>query len=77
VSLCIIRQQEKAFTRVIPYAVLFTRNESLDPAQVSNVKTAVGNARAFAAEVITKLCQDTAPTKVASLHDDRHARRRL
>src|ERR1700678_3884082 len=103
----LIRQQEKAFARVIPYAVLFTRTstaikprtfqhirrefsdhgvpafqtqmnerdafraifsfggtlESLDPTQVSNVAAAVANGRAFAAEVITKLRQDTASTK--------------
>jgi chromosome partitioning protein len=95
----LIRQQEKAFARRIPYAVLFTRTstaikprtfqhirnefvshgvpafqtqmherdafraifsfggtlESLDPAQVGNVTAAVGNARAFAAEVLTVL----------------------
>jgi len=95
----LIRQQEKAFARRIPYAVLFTRTstaikprtfqhirnefvshgvpafqtqlherdafraifsfggtlESLDPAQVGNVTAAVGNARAFAAEVLTML----------------------
>jgi chromosome partitioning protein len=103
----LIRQQEKAFARRIPYAVLFTRTstairprtfqhirnefsdhgvpafqtqmherdafraifsfggtlESLDPAQVSNVEAAVGNARAFAGEVITKLRQATPGTK--------------
>jgi len=105
----LIRQQEKAFAREIPYAVLFTRTstaikprtfqhirgefsdhgvpafqtqmherdafraifsfggtlESLDPAQVSNVTAAVGNARAFAAEVITKLRQEANATEVA------------
>jgi chromosome partitioning protein len=98
----LIRQQEKAFARRIPYAVLFTRTssaikprtfqhirgefsdhgvpafqtqmherdafraifsfggtlESLDPTQVSNVEAAVGNARAFTGEVITKLRQE-------------------
>ena len=107
----LIRQQEKAFAREIPYAVLFTRTstaikprtlqhirseffdhgvpafqtqmherdafraifsfggtlESLDPAQVSNVAAAVGNARAFAAEVITKLRQEASQTKAAEV----------
>src|SRR3984885_6735797 len=105
----LIRQQEKAFARVIPYAVLFTRTstaikprtfqhirsefsdhgvpafqtqmherdafraifsfggtlESLDSTQVSNVAAAVGNARAFAAEVITKLRQEVSQAKAA------------
>jgi chromosome partitioning protein len=95
----LIRQQEKAFSRRIPYAVLFTRTstaikprtfqhirsefsdhgvpafetqmnerdafraifsfggtlEALDPAQVGNVAAAIGNARAFASEVIARL----------------------
>jgi chromosome partitioning protein len=103
----LIRQQEKAFAREIPYAVLFTRTstaikprtfqhirsefsdhgvpafqtqmherdafraifsfggtlESLDSTQVSNVAAAVGNARAFAAEVITKLRQKMSKAK--------------
>ena len=41
--------------------------ESLDPTQVSNVAAAVGNGRAFAAEVVTKLRQDTASTKAAEV----------
>jgi chromosome partitioning protein len=100
----LIRQQEKAFGRQIPYAVLFTRTsaairprtlqhireefythgvpafetqmhereafraifsfggtlESLDEAQVSNLQAAIGNARAFAGEVIAKLRQNAA-----------------
>jgi chromosome partitioning protein len=107
----LIRQQEKAFTREIPYAVLFTRTstaikprtfqhirsefsdhgvpafqtqiherdafraifsfggtlESLDSTQVSNVAAAVGNARAFTAEVITKLRQEVSPAKAAEV----------
>lgn len=107
----LIRQQEKAFSRRISYAVLFTRTstaikprtfqhirnefsdhgvpafqtqmherdafraifsfggtlESLDPAQVSNVKAAIGNARAFAGEVIAKLRQETPQTKAAEV----------
>lgn len=107
----LIRQQEKAFARMIPYAVLFTRTstaikprtfqhirsefsdhgvpafqtqmherdafraifsfggtlESLDPTQVSNVTAAVANGRAFAAEVITKLRQDTASVQAAEV----------
>jgi chromosome partitioning protein len=107
----LIRQQEKAFAREIPYAVLFTRTstaikprtfqhirsefsdhgvpafltqmherdafraifsfggtlESLDSTQVSNVAAAVGNARAFAAEVITKLRQEVSQTKAAEV----------
>ena len=107
----LIRQQEKAFARRIPYAVLFTRtstaikprtfqhirNEfsdhgvpafqtqmherdafraifsfggtlgSLDPAQVGNVEAAIGNARAFVGEVITKLRQDAPQTKTAEV----------
>ena len=107
----LIRQQEKAFAREIPYAVLFTRTstaikprtfqhirrefsyhsvpafqtqmherdafraifsfggtlESLDSTQVSNVAAAVGNARAFAAEVITKLRQEASPAKAAEV----------
>ena len=107
----LIRQQEKAFARRIPYAVLFTRTsaaikprtfqhirnefvehdvpafttqmherdafraifsfggtlESLDPAQVSNVEAAVGNARAFAGEVIAKLRQEVKQTKPAEV----------
>ena len=105
----LIRQQEKAFARHIPYAVLFTRTsaaikprtfqhirgefldhgvpafqtqmherdafraifsfggtlESLDPTQVSNLEAAVGNARAFTGEVITKLRQDIPASEVA------------
>jgi chromosome partitioning protein len=100
----LIRQQEKAFGREIPYAVLFTRTstairprtlqhireefsthgvpafetqmherdafraifsfggtlESLDETQVSNLQAAVGNARAFAGEVIAKLRRSSA-----------------
>lgn len=107
----LIRQQEKAFGRRIPYAVLFTRTstaikprtfqhirnefsdhgvpafqtqmherdafraifsfggtlESLDLAQVSNVEAAIGNARAFAGEVITKLRQEAPQTKAAEV----------
>lgn len=107
----LIRQQEKAFAREIPYAVLFTRTstaikprtfqhirrefsdhgvpafqtqmherdafraifsfggtlESLDSTQVSNVAAAVGNARAFAAEVITKLRQEASQAKAAEV----------
>lgn len=107
----LIRQQEKAFARRIPYAVLFTRTstaikprtfqhirnefsdhgvpafqtqmherdafraifsfggtlESLDLAQVSNVDAAIGNARAFAGEVITKLRQEAPQTKAAEV----------
>jgi chromosome partitioning protein len=107
----LIRQQEKAFARRIPYAVLFTRTstaikprtfqhirnefsdhgvpafqtqmherdafraifsfggtlESLDLAQVSNVEAAIGNARAFAGEVITKLRQEAPQTKAAEV----------
>ena len=107
----LIRQQEKAFAREIPYAVLFTRTstaikprtfqhirsefsdhgvpafqtqmherdafraifsfggtlESLDSTQVSNVAAAVGNARAFAAEVITKLRQEVSQAKAAEV----------
>jgi chromosome partitioning protein len=107
----LIRQQEKAFARAIPYAVLFTRTstaikprtfqhirsefsdhgvpafqtqmherdafraifsfggtlESLDSTQVSNVAAAVGNARAFAAEVITKLRQEVSQAKAAEV----------
>jgi chromosome partitioning protein len=107
----LIRQQEKAFAREIPYAVLFTRTstaikprtfqhirsefsdhgvpafqtqmherdafraifsfggtlESLDSTQVSNVAAAVGNARAFTAEVITKLRQNVSPAKAAEV----------
>jgi chromosome partitioning protein len=107
----LIRQQEKAFVRRIPYAVLFTRTstairprtfqhirnefaghgvpafqtqmherdafraifsfggtlESLDPMQVGNVQAAVGNARAFAAEVIAKLREEASQTKAAEV----------
>jgi chromosome partitioning protein len=107
----LIRQQEKAFAREIPYAVLFTRTstairprtfqhirsefsdhgvpafqtqmherdafraifsfggtlESLDSTQVSNVAAAVGNARAFAAEVITKLRQEVSQAKATEI----------
>jgi chromosome partitioning protein len=107
----LIRQQEKAFAREIPYAVLFTRTstairprtfqhirsefadhgvpafqtqmherdafraifsfggtlESLDSTQVSNVAAAVGNARAFAAEVITKLRQEVSLAKATEI----------
>ena len=107
----LIRQQEKAFARHIPYAVLFTRTsaaikprtfqhirgefldhgvpafqtqmherdafraifsfggtlESLDPTQVSNLEAAVGNARAFTGEVITKLRQDIPQTKASEV----------
>ena len=95
----LIRQQEKAFSRPIPYAILFTRTsaairprtlqhiqdefrkhgvlafdthmherdafkgifsfggtlDTLNPAQVSNLDSAVVNARAFAGEVIAML----------------------
>jgi chromosome partitioning protein len=107
----LIRQQEKAFAREIPYAVLFTRTstaikprtfqhirsefsdhgvpafqtqmherdafraifsfggtlESLDSTQVSNVAAAIGNARAFAAEVITKLRQEVSQAKATEI----------
>ena len=107
----LIRQQEKAFARHIPYAVLFTRTSaaikprtfqhirvefldhgvpafqtqmherdafraifsfggtlaSLDPTQVSNLEAAVGNARAFTGEVITKLRQDIPQTKASEV----------
>jgi chromosome partitioning protein len=107
----LIRQQEKAFARQIPYAVLFTRTstairprtfqhirsefsdhgvpafqtqmherdafraifsfggtlEALDPQQVSNIEAAVGNARAFAGEVIAKLRQTAAQPKSAEV----------
>jgi chromosome partitioning protein len=97
----LIRQQEKAFVRRIPYAALFTRTsaairprtlqhiqgefaqhdvptfqtqmherdafraifsfggtlEALDTQQVPNVQAAIGNARAFASEVIATLRQ--------------------
>lgn len=39
--------------------------ESLDPGQVSNVDAAVGNARAFASEVVAKLRQDAMPSEAA------------
>ena len=58
----------------MPYACLFRAIfsfggtlESLDPQQVSNVEAAVGNARAFAGEVITKLRQATAQAKPAEV----------
>lgn len=95
----LVRRQERAFTRTIPLAVLFTRTSAaikprslqsivaefdqanipvfdtqiherdayraifafggtlsgLDPAQVTNIKAATGNARAFAAEVVAQL----------------------
>jgi len=107
----LIRQQEKAFSRSIPYAVLFTRTslaikprtfrhvrdeflnhgvpafqtqmnerdafraifsfggtlESLDPTQVGNLSAAIGNARAFTAEVIAKLREGVAPIKAAEV----------
>jgi len=102
----LIRQQEKAFSRRISYAVLFTRTsvairprtlqhireefyqhgvpafetqmhereafraifsfggtlESLDAAQVSNLQAAIGNARAFASEVLAKLRRNVVPS---------------
>jgi chromosome partitioning protein len=107
----LIRQQEKAFGRRIPYAVLFTRTspaikprtflhirnefvdhgvpvfrtqvherdafraifsfggtlEALDPSQVGNLAAAVGNARAFAVEVIEKLREATLQTKAGEV----------
>ena len=95
----LVRQQERAFVRRIPLAVVFTRTSAairprtlqsivaefannkvpmfdtqlherdafralfsfggtlsnLDPSQVTNIKAAIANARAFAAEVITRL----------------------
>src|SRR5690349_15375653 len=107
----LIRQQEKAFGRQIPYAVLFTRTsaairprtlqhireefyshgvpafetqmhereafraifsfggtlESLDAAQVGNLPAAIGNARAFAGEVITRLRRYVVPSLEAGV----------
>jgi chromosome partitioning protein len=107
----LIRQQEKAFSRRIQYAVLFTRTstaikprtfqhirsefsdhgvpafetqmnerdafraifsfggtlEALNPAQVGNVAAAIGNARAFASEVIARLREavhETVPAEI-------------
>ena len=95
----LIKQQERAFHKTIPFAILFTRTnpavkprtlthtqlqfhkndipsfscqlherdaykalfsfggdlESLDPSQVSNLQSAIGNAREFAAEVVSLL----------------------
>ena len=105
----LIRQQEKAFGRRIPYAVLFTRTsaaikprtlqhirseflnngipvfatqmhereafraifsfggtvEGLSAEQVSNLETAVKNAKAFTAEVVAMLRQSTKAEEVA------------
>lgn len=105
----LIRAQEKAFKRAIPFAVLFTRTSAairprtlqsieaefagnhvrlfgtqihereayrsifafggtlsgLDPAQVSNIRGAITNARAFAAEVL-KLLKANSPAPVAA-----------
>ncbi len=41
--------------------------ETLDPTQVGNVNAAVGNARAFAAEVITKLREEASQTQAAEV----------
>jgi chromosome partitioning protein len=41
--------------------------ESLDRAQVGNVDAAVSNARAFAAEVVAKLREETSQTKAAEV----------
>lgn len=101
----LIKQQEKAFNKKIPYAILFTRTssaikprtlqhiqeefrkygvlafktqihereayralfsfggtlQSLSPSAVSNLDAAIGNARAFAAEVITMLREASPP----------------
>lgn len=107
----LIRQQEKAFGRRIPYAVLFTRTspaikprtfqhirnefiehgvpvfhtqvherdafraifsfggtlEVLDPGQVGNLSAAIGNARAFAAEVVARLREDVSQPDAAKV----------